>query len=234
MKRDHDDVMRPEPSPRSQPWGPDWTSRGVIRVLEPLVLPRRQERIQSVLKSRLASVVVVMDAPHDPHNGAAVMRSCDAFGVQELHVVLRHEPFLVSRAVTQGTERWVDLALHQTPEGAVEQLVGAGYEIVSTHPEGELLPDDLATIPRLALLLGNEHDGIREALARAARRSVRIPMRGFVESLNVSVSAAILLHAATRQRAGDLDPERRLAFYAAGLYHSLPRAGEILSASSPE
>ncbi|HEX6765678.1 MAG TPA: TrmH family RNA methyltransferase, partial [Polyangiaceae bacterium] len=82
-------------------------------------------------------------------------------------------------------------------------------------------------------VMGNEHDGIRESLENAATRTVRVPMRGFVESLNLSVAAALLLAAATKGREGDLSPEERTTLYATGLFRSVPRAGEILSASTP-
>jgi tRNA (guanosine-2'-O-)-methyltransferase len=222
-----------EPGSSRWPWSADWTAEGVIAVLEPLVLEPRRERVRSVVAERLGNVTVLMDAPHDPHNGAAVMRSCDAFGVQELHVVPRNEPFLVSGGVAKGTERWIDVVRHRTPEEAISTLRRRGFELVATHPEGELLPAELPGIERLALVLGNEHDGICEALQQAAPRSVRIPMRGFVESLNVSVSAAILLAAATRGRPGDLPEAEKRLLYARGLFRSVSRAARVLAASTP-
>jgi len=214
------------------PWDPSrWTTESVVRLLEPLVVEPRRARIAEVLEGRLASVTVLMDAPHDPHNAAAVLRSCDAFGVQEAHVVPRAEPFQVAAGVAKGTERWVDVVQHGSPDQAVAALEARGYELVATHPRGALLPRDLGTVPRLALVLGNEHDGICARLVSAARRSVRIPMRGFVESLNVSVSAAILLCAATEGRRGDLDPDHKRLLYARGLYRSVARAADILAAA---
>jgi tRNA (guanosine-2'-O-)-methyltransferase len=189
--------------------------------------------MRQVVDARLNSVTVLLDAPHDPHNGAAVIRTCDAFGIQTLHVVPDAEPFLVSRVVARGAKRWVDAEVHLTPDAAATHLLEAGFELIATHPEGELLPEDLSGIPRLCLLLGNEHRGIRPALTQAARRSVRIPMRGFVESLNVSVSAAILLHAATRGRAGDLTAEEREALYARWLFSTVKRAPVVLRELTP-
>jgi tRNA (guanosine-2'-O-)-methyltransferase len=122
----------------------------------------------------------------------------------------------------------VDVCDHAGPSAAVADLLARGFELIQTHPQGELLPDDLAALPRVALVLGNEHRGIDPVFAGAARRSVRIPMRGFVESLNVSVSAAILLAAATRGRNGDLSAAARRHLYARALFCSVPRAARVL------
>ncbi len=202
----------------------------IIALLEPLASAERCARLGEVIAARLDSVVMVMDAPHDPHNGAAVMRSCDAFGVHQLHVVERTEPFAASNAVAKGTERWVDIHPHPSVASAVAALARSGHELVGTHPAGELTPPDLAGIPRLALVMGNEHDGICEALMAACRRRVRVPMRGFVESLNVSVTAAILLSHATASRPGDVSALARRRLYARGLVLSVPRALDILAA----
>lgn len=217
-----------------EPWSAAWTPDAVIETLEPLATDERRARIQSVLDQRLESVTVLLDAPHDPHNGSAVMRSCDAFGVPTVHVVARVEKFMIARRITKGTERWLEVHDHKTPEGAARHLLARGYELVATHPEGELTPPDLAHIPRLALMLGNEHEGICEPLMRHAKRSVRIPMRGFVESLNMSVAASVLLSAATQGRQGDLPLAEKRRLYARALFRSVPRAGEILVASSPQ
>jgi tRNA (guanosine-2'-O-)-methyltransferase len=231
MRRDAPDVI--EPTLVALPWTEPWDAESVIRLLEPLVVDERRARLASVFEQRIGSVTLLMDAPHDPHNGAAVLRSCDAFGVQVVHVVPREEEFVISRTVASGTERWVDVVRHLTPSAAVAALAARGFELVATHPAGELLPEDLAGIPRLALVMGNEHDGISAELAACASRSVRIPMRGFVESLNVSVSAALLLRAATRERPADLSPTERRLLYARGLFHTVPRASEVLAASTP-
>ena len=200
----------------------------VVRVLEPIVTPKRRARILEVIGKRLSSVAILFDAPHDPHNGAAVIRSCEAFGVQTLHVVERIERFLAAASVARSAEQWVDVMCHPTPNGAAEAIARAELTMVAAHPEGELLPEDLAKIPRVAIVLGNERDGITEDLAARCTQRVRVPMRGFVESLNVSVTAAILLASATRGRAGDLDEEARTRLYARGLYYSIPRAGDVL------
>jgi tRNA (guanosine-2'-O-)-methyltransferase len=202
----------------------------VVRILEPFVTDARRARLHDVIGRRLASVTVVLDRPYDPHNGAAVLRSCEAFAVQRLHVVERKgTPLAVARSVARGAEKWVDVTCHDSASSAVAWARAAAVPLVATHPDGELEPEDLAHIPRLALVLGNEREGIDEDLAAACAARVRVPMTGFVESLNVSVTAAILLYSATRGRAGDLDEAARLRLYARGLYLSVAHAEEVLA-----
>jgi tRNA (guanosine-2'-O-)-methyltransferase len=201
----------------------------VVAVLEPLVTDARRARLREVLDRRLGSVAVVFDRPYDPHNGAAVLRSCEAFAVQRLHVVERRgTPLAVAHSVARGAQKWVDVTRHASPATVVAWAASAQMPLVAAHPDGELVPEELAAMPRVGLVLGNEREGIDADLAAACAARVRVPMRGFVESLNVSVTAAILLYAATRGRAGDLDEATRLRLYARGLYLSVAHAAEIL------
>ena len=201
----------------------------VIATLEPFVGDRRKARLLDVIGKRLESVQVIFESPHDPHNGAAVVRSCEAFGVQYLHVVETRERFLAAQSVARGSEKWVDVVAHSVAASAVAAAKKENLELIATHPEGTLDPADLAEIPRFALVLGNERDGIGEQLRAACSRAVRVPMRGFVESLNVSVTAAILLSRACTERPGDLSELERRRLYARGLYFSLTRPDEILA-----
>jgi tRNA (guanosine-2'-O-)-methyltransferase len=226
----HDDPDAKGLAPPGLPWAAPWSAEGVIELLEPMVGPERRARLDAVLQARLGSVTVLLDAPHDPHNISAVIRSCDAFGVQQLHV-LSAQALLFSQKVAQGTERWLDIAFHRSAGAALGQLHAQGFTLVSAHAGGELLPEQLAELPKVALVLGNEHRGVAPELQAAVDHSVRIPMQGFVESLNLSVSAALLLYAATRGRQGDLSAEHRRSLYARGLFLSVNRAEQILAAS---
>lgn len=212
------------------PWPAPWTAEAIIRELEPLVLERRRQRFRDVFAARIGSVTLLLDELYDPHNRAAIVRSCDAFGVHELHALQRDGQFEIQRSIAAGCERWVSMHRHHSVEAAVEVLNERGYELVATAPDGELTPPELAGVARLALILGNEHRGVDPVLVRAAKRSVRIPMIGFVQSLNVSVSAAILLQAATSDRAGDLPLSEQRRMYARALFGSVPRAARVLDA----
>jgi tRNA (guanosine-2'-O-)-methyltransferase len=229
MKRDPELLVPTDQVWTADPWPDGWTPEGVVETLEPLALDERRQRLWSAVRARIGSVTVLMDAPHDPHNAGAVLRSCDGFGLPRVHLVPREEDFAVGRTVAKGAERWIEVVPHRSPEAALSALHDQGFTTVATHPEGQLAPDELASLPRVALILGNEHDGLRDALHEGAKTSVRIPMRGFVESFNVSVAAAVLLYAATRGREGDLSEAEQQRFYARALVRSVPRALEVLA-----
>ncbi len=185
--------------------------------------------MKAVIAKRLDSVTVVFDSPYDPHNGAAIIRSCEAFGVQHLHVVERTIQFLAAPSVTRGAEKWIDVHAHAAPDTVLAQLRASGHTLVAAHPDGEILPDELAHIPRVALVMGNERNGVGADIMTACSGRVRVPMRGFIESLNVSVTAAILLAAATAGREGDLSEAERMQLYARGLFFSVEQAEMLLA-----
>jgi tRNA (guanosine-2'-O-)-methyltransferase len=204
----------------------------IVRALEPHVTEARSAKLQAVFARRIGSVAVLFDRLYDPHNGAAVLRSCEAFGLPVVFAIEKEgQPFLASRAVSRGAERWVELRGSSDTGAVIASARAAGFELVATHPEGELEPPDLAAIPRVCLVIGNEKDGIRPELREACARSVRIPMRGFVESLNLSVTTAVLLSHATRGRGGDLSEAAQRELYARALVLSLARSPELLEAA---
>ena len=122
MKREPELLVPADGIWTADPWPEPWTPEGVIETLEPLTVDERRARLWSVVRGRIGSVTVVMDAPHDPHNAAAVLRSCDAFGIPRVHLVPREEDFAVGRTVSKGAERWIEVIRHRTPEAALEAL----------------------------------------------------------------------------------------------------------------
>ncbi len=168
---------------------------------------RRIDRLRSVAASRQAGLTVVLEDIHDPHNAEAVFRSCDALGVQQVHLIFEREapfkPRRIGKASSASANKWLSFTVHRSTAACLGALRASGYELVAAAPPPrgcELAAADL-TATRLALLFGNEHRGLSEEALAAAEQVMSIATVGMVRSLNLSVAAAICLHEATRQRA---------------------------------
>jgi len=199
----------------------------VCATLAPLLLDERRERIDAAATARLAGLRLVIENLHDPHNGAAVLRSAEAFGVQRVEVIESVEPFRFSSTVTQGCEKWLDVVRHRTLGEARDGLHADGFAIYAAVPGVDTTVEDLDFARPAAVMIGNEHEGLTaEAIASADAR-FGIPMPGMTRSLNLSVAAALIVERAAqlRRRAlgrpGDLDDAAVLAlrarFYAASV-----------------
>ncbi|MBC1262019.1 tRNA (guanosine(18)-2'-O)-methyltransferase TrmH [Synechococcus sp. BSF8S] len=165
------------------------------------LLPRRFERIRAVLDRRMADLSVVLEAVDKPHNLSAILRSCDAVGVLEAHVVsLQGRPRTFNNTA-QGSQKWVPLRSHNTVEEALGQLKREGFKLYGTHL-GTSAVDYRQCDFRgpTAFVLGAEKWGLSEAAAAMVDQALFIPTGGMVQSLNVSVAAAVLLFEALRQR----------------------------------
>lgn len=200
----------------------------VVAALAPMISDERMARIDAVIASRIGSVVPVLEEMADPHNGAAVLRTADALGIHELHVIEARNRFLVSRGVARGTAHWLDLRRHRDGRACIDELRARQFRVLVASTEGTIEPEELARIPRVAIVFGNEHAGVSPSLRERVDGVYRIPMRGFVESLNVSVAAAITLWAATRARTGDLGEAARTALRARFMMSSVREAGLVV------
>jgi tRNA (guanosine-2'-O-)-methyltransferase len=186
----------------------------VTRLGDPaFLLPERRERIDRVVAERTRSLTVVLEAFADPQNVNAVLRTCEAFGVQVVHVVEGPmKPYDRNKKISQNADKWLEVVRWRSTAACLDALREQGFAIYATHlDEGAVALGALSFAGKVALVFGNESRGVSdEALARAHARYV-IPMRGFSQSLNVSVAAAVsLAHAverrvAERGRHGDLD-----------------------------
>lgn len=205
----------------------------IVAALTDFVTEHRRARIESVIKGRTRRVVTVFERLDDPHNMAAVLRSADAFGAHEVHVIADDERFVTSARVAKGAERWLDVTRHDSTAECVAALRARGYKILVAAMDGEHTPKDLAPLGKIALVFGNEHRGVSDEMRALADGSYRVPMRGFVESLNVSVAAAITLFAATSEFAGDLDDESRMELRARFYMLSVERSDEMVAALFP-
>ena len=187
----------------------------VCAALTPLLTPDRIERIDAVLAARLASVVPVVEDVYDPLNGAAVIRTGEALGLQELHIVEPGLRFQAARGITRGCHRWIELHRWRAATEAIDLLRGRGFRVLAAGPDARHRFDDVPVDGPVAVLFGNERTGLAPATMAACDEIVALPMYGFTQSFNLSVSAALAMaQLAARRRAhlgatGDLGPERR-------------------------
>ena len=207
----------------------------VCRALEPLLVDGRRERIDATIDARLGGLALLIENLHDPHNGAAVLRSAEAFGLQTVHVVEAGEKFRFSSDVSQGCEKWLDIERHPTFAAARARLHAAGFVLYAAVPDATLSLGDLDFSRPAAIVVGNEHAGLSDAARAGADSCFAIPMAGMTRSLNLSVAAALIaFHAAQARRGclgkqGDLDDDARLRLRARFFAGSVRGAAEVVS-----
>jgi tRNA (guanosine-2'-O-)-methyltransferase len=174
--------------------------------------PERIAKVERVLSSRQADLRVVLEGVTIAHNASAVVRTCDAAGILYLDLVSPNPELLrFNEAISTRADKWLEIAVHPTPAECLEPLKKAGFEIVATHLKKDALPYTAVDFARpIALVFGSESEGISDGSLAFADKVVRIPMLGMVQSLNLSVSVAVILYEALRQRAekGYLDRAR--------------------------
>ena len=166
------------------------------------LLPERRARIDEVIAHRTRTLVVVMEAVCDPQNVNAVLRTAEAFGVQEVHVVEGPQKrYDRNKKISQNADKWLDVVRWKDAGDCLRALKARGFLVYATHlGEGSRDLAELSFAQPVALVFGNEHRGVSEqALAHADARYA-IPMRGFSQSLNVSVAAAVSLFRAVERR----------------------------------
>jgi len=169
----------------------------------PMPTPERIEKVERVLAHRQADLRVVLESVTVAHNASAVIRTCDAAGVLYLDLVSPN-PELVrfNEAISTRADKWLEIGVHPTPAACLKPLKKAGFEIVATHLTRDAVPYTSIDFAKpIALVFGSEAEGITDDCLAFADKIVRIPMFGMVQSLNLSVSVAIMLFEALRQRA---------------------------------
>ncbi len=176
--------------------------------LHSMLTEQRRTRMNQAVSGRTRRVRLVVQDVHQPHNVSACLRSADAFGVQDVDVVTLHGRFKPS-TVAKGVAHWLTVRRHQAIESCVDSLRAGGYRIYAGMPSptatplGALPPDE-----KIAVVFGNEHAGIDPAWSDRIDGAFTIPMYGMVESLNISVCAAITLQHLTTAARSALPPEQ--------------------------
>lgn len=194
-----------------------------LSVLERYVTPARSEKFNEVLAHRTEGLTLLLDRVSSPHNISAIMRTADAFGIATVHLI--SPGFSPNTGISLGTEQWVEVVNHTSEEEALDALSDYALAILvspkseGTHRVSKTIDlSDFRFSKPLAFVLGNEKEGVSPSIVSRADFSISIPMLGFVESLNVSVTAGICLFAAhlNRIKSGEerptlsLDKQREL------------------------
>ena len=168
--------------------------------LTQFIYERRISRIDEVLNNRTNYISVVLEDIYQSHNASAVLRSCDCFGIQDIHIIENNYEYSYNADVTKGSEKWLTTKKYNDSENnsltAIENLKNKGYRIVATTPHNDntCLPEFELDKGKAALFFGSEKPGLSQDVIKNTDEFLKIPMYGFTESFNISVSAAIILN----------------------------------------
>jgi tRNA (guanosine-2'-O-)-methyltransferase len=178
-----------------------------LEFLENILTDNRKEKFIKVLKDRTKHFTIAVEDVFQMHNASAVMRSCEVFGIQELHVIEERYGKKIDKEIAMGAQKWVDISTYDNVTNCIDTLKDKGYQIIATTPhENDCLLEDFDISKPCALFFGTERDGLSDEILRRADGFLKIPMVGFTESLNISVSAAIIIQNLTnRLRNSDID-----------------------------
>ncbi len=176
------------------------TPTELLNFLEHYLTPRRKMLFEKVINQRTNHFTLAIQDVYQLHNTSAVMRSCDVFGVQNLHVIEEHKPKRIDKEIAMGAQKWVSVNRYNTTKECIKSLREKNYQIVATAPHGKAIsPQDFDIFQPTALFFGTEKEGLSDEVLQEADAQIQIPMRGFSESLNISVSAAIILNILTER-----------------------------------
>jgi tRNA (guanosine-2'-O-)-methyltransferase len=172
------------------------------------VTPKRRKKIKDVIAGRERHLCIVLEDIHDPHNAAAILRTADAFGIQDIRFIFKetkaYNPKKVGKASSSSANKWLSFTIYHSPEACVQALKKEQYRMLGTvlHPKAKNLFTAKIPLERIAILVGNEKRGLSETMIRASDDLIEIPMRGMVQSLNVSVATALVISEIVKRRKG--------------------------------
>ncbi len=175
-----------------------------FKALEPFLSTERKNRFEDVLEWRMRHICLVLENVYQSRNASAVMRTCDGCGIQDVHLIEDMNPWVFNRHVSKGTPSWLTLHRYRgetnPSEACIKRLKAQGYDIAITSPHVDGKQAHELPIDRpIALIMGTEFEGVSEAFSQAADHHVYIPMKGFAESLNISVAAGIVMNDIARR-----------------------------------
>ena len=166
----------------------------LLQHLQTYLTDRRNNLFLKVLSERTRHFTVVTEDVFQLHNTSAVMRTCDVFGVQDLHVVEEKVSKRIDKEIAMGAQKWVDFKRYSSIKDCIQNLKNSGYQIIATTPhDNSTLLHEFDVTKKSAFFFGRESEGLSDVVMNSADGFLKIPMYGFTESLNISVSAAIIL-----------------------------------------
>ena len=170
----------------------------LLEHLESFLTHSRKEKFAKVLAQRTKHFTVAVEDVYQLHNTSAVIRSCDVFGLQEVNIIEARNSKRIDREIAMGAQKWVDLNRFQSATDCIAHLKQKGYQIIATTPHAnDCMLADFDVSKKSCFFFGSETEGLSEEVLKNADGFLKIPMVGFTESLNISVSAAIILQYVT-------------------------------------
>lgn len=168
----------------------------------------KKEKFDELVQDRTRHVAVVLENIFQPHNAAAVLRSCDCFGIQDIHIIENHNKYEPNKEIDMGSSKWLNTIKYSKTENntteCIQALKAKGYKIVATTPHtNDSMIDELPLDAPIALMFGTELTGLTDEALEQADAFVRLPMYGFTESYNISVSVALALFSVTERMRKD-------------------------------
>lgn len=178
----------------------------LLNHLEGFLTDNRREKFTRVLSGRTKHFTVATEDVYQLHNTSAVIRSCDVFGIQEVHIVEEVNSKRIDSEIAMGAQKWLDLKRHHHVKDAIKTLKKDGYQIIATTPHtNDCDLHEFDVTKKSCFFFGRETEGLSQDVLDAADGFLKIPMAGFTESLNISVSAAIILqHVTTKLKQTDI------------------------------
>ena len=191
----------------------DAIEKEFVAYLSGYITPHKLALMEEILSKRTRYFTVVLEDIYKPHNASAVLRTADCFGIQDVYIVEKSQEYKVNPYVTRGAAQWVDIHRYSNYGGnavacCVSDLKSKGFKIYATSPrEDSISIHDLKVDEKIALVFGNEHEGVSEEMISQADGLVHIPMDGFTESFNISVAASIFLFELQRKASASNIPD---------------------------
>jgi tRNA (guanosine-2'-O-)-methyltransferase len=178
----------------------DHRKKQLLDYLLGFISEHKKNLFEQVIRNRTRYLTVVVEDLYQPHNISAVLRSCDCFGIQDVHIIENKNRFEVNPDISLGSSKWLTISKYDSGKdsisNAVKFLRTHGYRIVAATPhDNNKLPDELQLESKTALIFGTELEGLSEIALKNADELIKIPMYGFTESFNISVSVALILFA---------------------------------------